>query len=657
MKRLLIGLAVLLSAAGTAFAQQGGAQLQGSVKEESGEPCVGAAVQIAGTSFYAIADLDGLFSVSVPEGPFTVNVSCIGFADQSIKCDASLRRLDVVMKTDTEFLDEVVVVGYGSQRRELVTNAITKFKPNEENSREALSPSELLDGRIAGLTAGASSGNLGTAERVSIRGSASLNASNEPLYVIDGIPLNNESGSLYSYGEDLSSLSVLNLTDIESIEVLKDAASAAIYGSRATNGVILITTKSGREGKSETKVSYNGGVNLFPNKGRIKYADSASWINVYNTGIDNYNAQMGFTPSDGGYVYHIMNPYEGLPDTDWLALITRPGIFHNADVSFSGGTSKTKFYLGGSFRQEEGTIKTNDITKVNLKVNASHEMSRWLQVGTSMSGNFISNNRVPGANLGSTVIGRAVEQRPFDRPYKPDGSYYLGGTDELSRHNPAQLMGESTSFVDNYRYLGSVYANIKPMQKLNVKVSYSTDATYTFDYIYYNANHPYCEDNGRVIEKNRLLLSNLFEAVANYDDKIGDFTYGAMLGHSYQKTTLRNDSIDARTILPPPSGWWAALRCSPECPEERASMPSSRTSDASAPRGRTNTCSTRPCARTARPVSPQRTDGAGSPACPSAGTPPRRISGRWRTPTSSSGPATARPATRTASATMPGSPR
>ena len=530
---------------------QGSLTLTGTVRDGEGAPCAGATVQIQGTNVYAIADADGAFSLAAQPKDYVLIVSFIGFSEQQVACTPEMRHVDIVLTADNQYLDEVVIVGYGSQRRELVTNAITKFKPGEDNLRQALSPSELLQGRVAGMTVSTQSGNLGTAERVSIRGSASLNASNEPLYVIDGIPLNNSAASLYSYGEDLSALSVLNLSDIESIEVLKDAASAAIYGSRATNGVILITTKSGREGKAETKVSYNGGVNLFPRPNRVKYTDSATWIQVYNAGVDNYNAQMGYTTADAGYVKHIMNPYEGLPDTDWLALITRPGMFHNVDLSFSGGTKKTKFYIGGSFRSEEGVIKTNDILKGNLKVNVSHEMTKWLSAGANLSGNFIHNNRVPGANLGSTALARGVEQRPFDRPYKPDGSYYLGGTDELSRHNPAQLMTESKSYVRNYRFLGSIFTDIHPLKGLNVKISYSTDASYTLDYIYYNANHPYCEDNGRIIEKNRFFISHLIETFANYQRKFGDFDFNAMAGHSFQKTNIRANSIDAQNYPSP----------------------------------------------------------------------------------------------------------
>lgn len=528
-------------------------QLSGTVTDPSGQPCVGAAVVVRGTGAYAITDLDGKFTLPAQKEAYTLDVTYIGFKDLSVAGTPADSNLALVMEEDSKLLDEAVIVGYGTQRRELLTNAISKFKPNDDNSRQALSPSELLQGRVAGMTVSTQSGNLGTAERVSIRGSASLNASNEPLYVIDGIPLNNETGSLYSYGEDLSSLSVLNLTDIESIEVLKDAASAAIYGSRATNGVILITTKSGREGKSETKVNYNTGVNLFPNRHRIVYADADSWVNVYNTAIDNYNAQMGYGIEDASFVRPIMNPYESLGTTDWLAQITRPGIFHNADLSFSGGTSKTSFYVGAAYRFEQGTMISNDIQKANIKANVSHKMKPWLKIGANLSGNFLHNNRVPGANLGSTIIARAVEQRPFDRFFKPSGDYYVGGTDELSRHNAAQLVGESTSYVDNYRFLGSAYADINLHKKVSLKLSYSTDVTYTLDYIYYNANHPYCEDHGRIIEKNRLLMTNLAEGVLNYGDKFlnDNIDFSVMAGASFQKTNMRNDSIDVQNFPSP----------------------------------------------------------------------------------------------------------
>jgi len=449
-------------------------------------------------------------------------------------------------------LDEVVVVGYGTQRRSLVTNAISQFKPTEENMRSVMSPSELLQGRIAGVSISTSSGNLGSAEKMSIRGSSSLSASNEPLYVIDGIPLSNNSASLYSFGEGMSSLATLNLTDIESIEVLKDAASAAIYGSRATNGVVLITTKQGREGKSEVKVNYGFSITQFPNTGRRQYVGSKQYVEVFNEGVDNYNRQNGFTINSSGYVKHIRNPYGNMPDTDWLDLITRLGQSHYFDVSFSGGNAKTKYYLSGSYNYQEGVIKTNDISKVNLKSNISHEMFKWLKVGANISGNYLHNNRIPGADLGSTIIGRAVQQRPFDRPYKPNGGYYTGGTDELLLHNAVQILSEEISYTDNYRFIGSFWAEAQIAKGLTVRASYNNDSAYTYDYVYYNQNHPYAADNGRILDRNRFVMTNTIDLYANYNRKIGeDFELGAMVGHSFLKTKSRTSYIDAQNYPSP----------------------------------------------------------------------------------------------------------
>lgn len=529
------------------------AVVKGVVKDSAGNPITGATVIVDGTTIGATTDLDGSFSVRIgARTDVRLIVSYLGLKTREVAVDDPARFYEVRLENDNMALDEVVVVGYGTQRRSLVTNAISQFKPTEENMRSVMSPSELLQGRIAGVSISTSSGNLGSAEKMSIRGSSSLSASNEPLYVIDGIPLSNNSASLYSFGENMSSLATLNLTDIESIEVLKDAASAAIYGSRATNGVVLITTKQGREGKSEVKVNYGFSITQFPNTGRREYVGSKQYVEVFNEGVDNYNRQNGFTVNSSGYVKPIRNPYGDMPDTDWLDLITRLGQSHYLDLSFSGGNAKTKYYLSGSYNYQEGVIKTNDISKVNLKSNINHEMFKWLKVGANISGNYLHNNRIPGADLGSTIIGRAVQQRPFDRPYKPNGGYYTGGTDELLLHNVVQILSEETSYTDNYRFIGSFWAEAQIIKGLTVRASYNNDSAYTYDYIYYNQNHPYAADKGRILDRNRFVMTNTIDLYANYNRKIGeDFELGAMVGHSFLKTRSRTSYIDAQNYPSP----------------------------------------------------------------------------------------------------------
>lgn len=522
----------------------------GRIVDAAGNPVVGASVVIQGSTTGVSSDIDGRFAIEAREGQ-VLSVSFVGYTPQNITLGAKTM-LSLTLREDTSEMEEVVVIGYGTQRRSLVTSAISKVRMNESNMRQVASPTQLLSGRVAGVTTSTGSGNLGSGERMTIRGSSSLSAGNEPLYVIDGIPITNTNANLVDFGEDMSSLATLNISDIESIEVLKDAASAAIYGSRANNGVIVITTKSGKEGKSEVHLNFNTGVTRFANVGKIKMADSGLYIRDFNEGVDNYNRQYGYKPGDSGFKTHIQNPFGTLPDTDWMDLILQTGTFCNGDVSFSGGNVKTKYYVGANYNHQTGVIRTNKMEKMNFKVKISHEFTSWLEVGANVSGNYIKNHQIPGANSGTTIIGRSIQQRPFDRPYKPNGDYYVGGTDELVFHNPMQILDEETAYIENMRYLGNFYATFKYKDKFAFKSSVNTDITQIYDYTYYNENHPYGKGVGRIVDYNRTIKNILVENFATYNDKFGDFSLSAMLGHSFQKVTTRSAKLDG-SGFPSPS--------------------------------------------------------------------------------------------------------
>lgn len=522
----------------------------GRIVDAAGNPVVGASVVIRGSTTGVSSDIDGRFAIEAREGE-VLSVSFVGYTPQTITLGAKTM-LTLTLREDTSELEEVVVVGYGTQRRSLVTSAISKVQMNESNMRQVASPTQLLSGRVAGVTTSTGSGNLGSGERMVIRGSSSLSAGNEPLYVIDGIPITNTNANLVDFGEDMSSLATLNISDIESIEVLKDAASAAIYGSRANNGVIVITTKSGKEGKSEVHLNFNTGVTRFANVGKIKMADSGLYVRDFNEGVDNYNRQYGYKPGDSGFKKHIQNPFGTLPDTDWMDLILQTGTFYNGDVSFSGGNVKTRYYVGANYNHQTGVIRTNKMEKMNFKVKISHEFTPWREVGANVSGNYIKNHQIPGANSGTTIIGRSIQQRPFDRPYKPNGDYYVGGTDELVFHNPMQILDEETAYIENMRYLGNFYATFKYKDKFAFKSSVNTDITQIYDYTYYNENHPYGKGVGRIVDYNRTIKNILVENFATYNDKFGDFSLSAMLGHSFQKVTTRSAKLDG-SGFPSPS--------------------------------------------------------------------------------------------------------
>ena len=524
--------------------------ITGTVSSEKGDLLAGASVQVKGNAIGTSTDGQGRYTIVVSGENSVLVFSSLGYAAQEVSLQGKTE-LSIVLKEQSSGLEEVLIVGYGTQKKELVTSAIGSLKIDDSNLRQVNSPTRLLEGRIAGVNVSMGSGNLASGERISIRGTSSISAGNNPLYVVDGVPINTTDMSMFNFGESYSPLAAFNHADIESIEILKDAASAAIYGSRASNGVVLITTKSGKAGRSDVRINMTTGFSEFANRDKIKLANSEQYVAIYNAGVDNYNNQYGRQIGDSDYKIKIQNPFNGMPDTDWLGLITRTGYFQNYDASLAGGNGKTNYYFGLGLTDQVGVIKNNSIRKYNLNSKISHKFTNWLEVGANNMGNFIKNNQVPGANLGSTIIARAIEQRPFDRPYKPNGDYYVGGTDELTRHNPVQILNEQVAYVDNYRYLGTYYGQANFLNKFSFRSSFSADIGYTYDYTYYNQNHPYGTGVGRLVDYNRLIQNLVFDNVLNYNDAFGDLTLSAMLGHSYQKQATRNSSIDARGFPTP----------------------------------------------------------------------------------------------------------
>lgn len=528
--------------------------LKGTVTDADGQPLPGATVMVPGTAKGTVTDLDGHFEIEM-ERPGVLECMCLGFETVRIDVSPDMRDVRFVLEQSAEFIDEVVVVGYGTMRRSLVTSAISKVEVDADMMRSVSSPAELLNGRIAGVSTFTGSGNLGSGERMSIRGASSISAGNEPLYVIDGVPLINSDANITDFGESMSTLAMLNLNDIESIEILKDAASAAIYGSRATNGVVLITTRSGSEGRSDFRVNLTTGLSQFPDIDKIRMATSEQYIAAYNDGIDNYNRQNGLSVGDSDYKTHISNPFGTMEDYDWMRAITQLGKFYTADVSFSGGNRNTTFYIGASAGYKEGIIRTNSMEKINLSAKISHKVGNWLEIGTTNSANYMKNNQVPGANSGAMIIGRAILQRPYDRPYAPDGSYFVGGTDALTYHNAVQILNEEISYLQNMRYIGSYYATLKFWDgKISFRNTFNTDVLSLYDYTNYLSTHPYGLGVGLITDRNQTTLNWTVENVLDYNDSYfgGDLEFNVMLGHSFLSRSYHNASIQA-TDFPSPS--------------------------------------------------------------------------------------------------------
>ena len=434
-------------------------------------------------------------------------------------------------------LEESVIVGYGSMHRRDISSAIGSMDPEEITGRAYCGVDALLQGRIAGVNVQASSGSIGSRSRVSIRGIGSLTAGNEPLYVVDGIPISNTISDAGGWeGEQTSALTDIHPGDIESIRVLKDAASAAIYGSRATNGVILITTKKGAKGAP--KISADAGMSLsyIPDLEKLKVADADLYLEVQNEAIDNYNRQTGENVS------HIVNPYPERGQFCWADLVLRTAISWKASASVSGGTDRSRYYISANVRHNEGVIIGNKAEKYGVRANLECDIKRWLSAGINLSANHNHTPHVPNGNMGTSMLTHALEHRPWDVPYHADGSYTIKDKD-LLHYNLLQALNEQNAFNNNYRIIGKGYIRLNILDGLSFRSDVGGDFMYTEDYIYYNSKHMYGNSVGKLTDARKVYSSLVTDNIINYSKAFGcGLALDATLGHTFQQDVSSTSS-------------------------------------------------------------------------------------------------------------------
>ncbi|MBO4434195.1 MAG: TonB-dependent receptor [Bacteroidales bacterium] len=498
----------------------------GTVVDKDG-PLIGAAVRVKDTDVVVVTSFDGSFSIPADKGS-TIIVNMLGYQDASFTAGTRTEGLLIVLTEDVNLLEEVVVVGYGSMQRRDITSAITTYRPAEEGERQVLSPDAMLQGRMAGVNVTAASGTPGGKSRVSIRGIGSLTAGNEPLYVIDGIPMSNTSGDTGAWGgESLTGLSDINPADIESVQVLKDAASAAIYGSRGTNGVIIITTKKGAKGAPKLSADASFGLSWLANLDKLKVADADLYLEVQNEAIDNYNIQTGSS------IARLENPYPGKPQFSWLDMVFRVAKSWNAAVSVSGGSENANYYISANAKQNEGVGIGSLYEKYTLKTNVNSDVRKWLSVGASMNFSYTNANRVPDGSIGTSMLTHGLEHRPWDTPFKPDGSYTIINA-ELLHYNLVQAINEQHVYNRSYRMYGSAYMKLNFSKDLNFKTSFGGDIMAAEDHVQYTSEHMYGNSVGVLIDSRKNFTSIVVDNVLSYNHKFGRLTVDAMLGHSFQ---------------------------------------------------------------------------------------------------------------------------
>ncbi len=474
MTRILVFSMMFLFAALPVFAQN---VISGKALNNSGVGIQGVTVTVKGTKTTAVTEADGSFKISAASNGTLVFTS-VNLVTQEVAI-AGKSSIEVFMVPSSTSLDEVVVVGYGTQQRKYMTGSVSKVDSKAFTSTPAPSFDAALQGRAPGVQVQQSNGSLGGAVRIRVRGTSSISASGEPLYVVDGVPFaNGDNQAGFGSGLDATKanntnpLATINQNDIESIEVLKDAASASIYGARAANGVILITTKKGRTGK--TQINFDAITGRSEITRKLPLLNGAEWYQLYNEARVN-DGGLPLGPNEQipgqqlGYVY---NPNV---NTDWIDATTQKGMLYEANLSARGGNEKTKFYLSGVYREEKGVLVGNDFRRIGGRVNIDNKASDRLDLGVQIGMYSTKTNEVPTSFNGG--IGWAQSNSlPIYPVYNADGSYFGTQTKTGLSINPvAQLQNNFEN--QTLRTFANVYASLKLTKELSFRSEFGLDLT------------------------------------------------------------------------------------------------------------------------------------------------------------------------------------
>lgn len=445
------------------------------VSAEDNEPLPSITVLVQGTNKGTATNLDGEYELELTSDEFengTLIFSGVGFVRQEVAVNGR-STIDVELATDTQLLDEVVVVGFGSIVREDMTGNIASVDSEELAAVPVNSFESALQGKTSGVFIQKSNGKLGQGINIRVRGTSSVSASSQPLYVIDGIPVISESQSQTA---DTNPLADLNIDDIESVDILKDASAAAIYGSRGANGVILITTKSGQAGDTRINVSYERGYSTETNRKEFLNADQ--YIELFTEAAE----RSPFGDLSGAYLENNWFDFfaQGTDwqnrqiDTNWQDEAFQDASNTELNLSVSGGTEKTRFYVSGGFSDQIGIIRGNEFNRMNARLNLDHSASDKFEVGMNLGLSRTENIRVSNDNAFSTPL-QAIAQSPLSPVYTPqfENGNLIGFSDVPNENTLYYNFLRHVQGVDNnqtvFRNIGNLYANYEITNNLEFR--------------------------------------------------------------------------------------------------------------------------------------------------------------------------------------------
>lgn len=553
VKRIVLGTAVAFLPA-ISFAQS---ELTGHIVDaNTNEPLIGASVTVKGNKQEGVVtDVDGNFTLSTKENaPLKLKIEYIGYRPIDIEVYDAEEPIEVQLKENSKFLNEVVVIGYGTQKRENVASSISSINNNTFKDVPVTSLDQVLQGRASGVSLTTPSGNVGQAPIVRVRGVASITSGTQPLYIVDGVPI--QTGSNAQVG-DVNALADINSDDILSIDVLKDAAAAAVYGSRAANGVVLITTKKGQQGTA--KVSYNGWVGIanaakfFDVMNAQQYVDYKNLAVKNRYGTDEISLTNGYTSKYGNKAFNLIKNADGsYVDTKWRDYVLRTGLQQNHTVSISGGTDKVLYYASGNFNKQSGILKGDEYRKTGLTANVSAQANKWLKVGFSGTGSVSKQQTGDRSRKGELVsysgfTRLALSDAPNIPAYAEDGSPYQEGgrlgygpnTIQFPLTNPiGVLQSGSVIKTEDTRLIGNVFAEITPIKGLTLRTQYGADYMKIEDRNFFAATTVEgVEQNGTAENYSIRSRQYTWTNTANYNFSIGSHHFDVLAGiESYSKT-------------------------------------------------------------------------------------------------------------------------
>ncbi len=577
MKRLLFSFILSFFTFHLAFAQT---TVTGRVMDgANNETAIGATVIVAGTQVGTVTDFDGNFAIDVPEGKFILQVSMVGYKTQVVNIKGKTS-VEVTLQQDVQEMDEVVVVGYGVMKKRDLSGSVSQIKSEDLLSGAQIGTAQSLTGKIAGVDVKESDGAPGSGVSITVRGANSFTTSSQPLYIVDGVPFGTDpngvpaSGANDGQNTSQNPLSMINPNDIEKIEVLKDASATAIYGSRGANGVVIITTRKGQQGKPKVELSVRGSVSQIARKVQMldpyHYAlyqnEAAANSRTYEGGTqrDPYRGEWDYPYIGSGYVYtqgkynpspeDFLNPglrtdkygnVDEVAGADWQDEIYRTGWSHEYNASVSGGTDKGYYAFSGNYTGQTGIIKNTGYQRYGLSVNTAWHITKWLEIGTSQHFTHATTDfqRTNSENTGiirSSLIFPAT-YGPHQQTEQLDELNWLAA-------NPVNYVNGAKDRLRQISWFSSSFVEftILPWLKLRQNLGLGYNDGHRETYYDRHTQEGKSPANGKAGKASNIWKSLTAETLLTFDHKFNEnHSINAVLGVTFERGEGSNESMTA----------------------------------------------------------------------------------------------------------------